>query len=86
MSFLKSCLLAGRDIQIKKSKLFLHQEKKKKKKKNPLCTQKKKKKKKKIEETVPIPSQGTDSGNKETDNEYDRNQGNYENDKICYNG
>ena len=69
MSFLKSCLLAGRDIQIKKSKLFLHQ-----------------KKKRKIKGTVPIPSQGTDSGNKETDNEYDRNQGNYENDKICYNG
>ena len=44
------------------------------------------KKKRKIEGTVPIPSQGTDSGNKETDNEYDRNQGNYENDKICYNG
>ena len=44
------------------------------------------KKKRKIEDTVPIPNQGTDSGNKETDNEYDRNQGNYENDKICYNG
>ena len=43
-------------------------------------------KKRTIEDTVPIPSQGTDSGNKETDNEYDRNQGNYENDKIYYNG
>ena len=38
---------------------------------------------KNIEETVLSPSQGIDSGNEETDNEYDRNEENYENKKIA---
>ena len=38
---------------------------------------------KNIEETVPSPSQGTDSGNEETNNEYDRNEENYENEKVA---
>ena len=38
---------------------------------------------KNIEETVPSPSQGLDSGNEETDNEYDKNEENYENEKIA---
>ena len=32
---------------------------------------------KNIEETVPSPSQGLDSGNEETNNEYDKNEENY---------
>ena len=38
---------------------------------------------KNIEEAVPSPSQGIDSGNEEIDNEYDKNEENYENGKIA---
>ena len=37
---------------------------------------------KNIEETVPSPNQGIDSGNEETDNEYEGNEDYYENEKI----
>ena len=38
---------------------------------------------KKTEETFPSPSQGIDTGNKETDNKDDGNEENYENEKIA---
>ena len=38
---------------------------------------------KNIEETVSSPSQGIDSGNEETDNEFDRNEENYDNEKFA---
>ena len=37
---------------------------------------------KNIEQTVPSPSQVLDSGNEQTDNEYEKNEENYENEKI----